>query len=160
MRLLLDTNILVAAVTRDTRRSDEAVKLLNEADKTYVSVLNLMELRSVLTKKKKFERDRIDQIENRITSRTTVTFPDASDMMAANQLQSETLLYPMDALVLAAAEAIDATLYREQCLSSSANVSKGEVTEGFEELDEDQYELKSAYCFGPPQADYTRQYSH
>lgn len=86
------------------------MKLLNEADDLYVSVLNLMELRSVLTKKKQFERDRIEQIENRITSRATVTFPDASDMMEANRLQSETLLYPMDALVLAAADAVDASL--------------------------------------------------
>ena len=97
-------------MTRDTERSDHARRLLNEVDETYVSVLNLIELRSVLTKKKRFERDRIARIENRITSRTTVTFPDASDVMAANRLQSETLLYPMDALVLAAAEAVDATL--------------------------------------------------
>jgi predicted nucleic acid-binding protein len=69
-----------------------------------------MELRSVLSKKKQFERDRVDRIESRIVSRTTVAFPDASDVMAANGLQSETLLYPMDALVLTAAEAIDATL--------------------------------------------------
>lgn len=69
-----------------------------------------MELRSVLSKKKQFERDRVDRIESRIVSRTTVTFPDASDVMAANRLQSETLLYPMDALVLAAADAVDATL--------------------------------------------------
>jgi len=110
MKLLLDTNVLVAAVMRDTERSDTAVELLNEAEETYVSVLGLMELRSVLTKKKQIERDRITQIENRITSRTTVTFPDASDMISANQLQSEALLYPMDALILAAAEAVDATL--------------------------------------------------
>jgi predicted nucleic acid-binding protein len=111
MTLLLDTNVLVAAVTRDTERSDIATELLNDATDVHVSVLNLMELRSVLSKKKKqFERDRVRQIENRITSRTTVTFPDASDMMAANRLQRETLLYPMDALVLAAADAIDATL--------------------------------------------------
>ena len=110
MKLLLDTNILVAAVTRDTDRSETAVELLNEADEVYVSVLSLMELRSVLSKKKQFERNRIEQIENRITSRTTITFPDASDMMAANQRQSELLLYPMDALILTAAEAIEATL--------------------------------------------------
>jgi predicted nucleic acid-binding protein len=110
MKLLLDTNVLVAAVTNDTERSDLAIELLNEADDPYVSVLNLMELRSVLSKKKQFERNRIDRIENRITARTTVTFPDASDMLEANRLQSETLLYPMDALVLAAAEAVDATL--------------------------------------------------
>jgi len=110
MKLLLDTNVLVAAVTDDTERSDDAIKLLNEADQPFVSTLNLMELRSVLSKKKQFERDRIEQIETRVTSRATVTVLDASDMMAANRLQSETLLYPMDALVLTAAEAIDATL--------------------------------------------------
>ena len=104
------TNVLVAAVTRDTEHSDIAVELLNQADETYVSLLNLMELRTVLSKKKGFERDRIEQIENRITSRTTVLFPDASEVMAANRLQSETLLYPMDALVLAVAEANDAIL--------------------------------------------------
>jgi predicted nucleic acid-binding protein len=110
MNVLLDTNVLVAAVTRDTERSEDAIDLLNEVDDAHVSVLNLMELRSVLTKKKQFERERIERIENRITTRVTVTVPDASDMVAANQLQSETLLYPMDALVLAAADAIDATL--------------------------------------------------
>jgi len=110
MSVLLDTNVLVAAVTQDTERSEDAVALLNETGDAYVSVLNLMELRSVLSKKKGFERDRIEQIENRITTRTTVTFPDASDMVAANKRQSQTLLYPMDALVLAAAEAVDAEL--------------------------------------------------
>ena len=52
MKLLLDTNVLVAAVTHDTKRSEAAIELLNEADETYVSVLNLMELRSVLTKRR------------------------------------------------------------------------------------------------------------
>ena len=110
MRVLLDTNVLVAAVTRDTDRSDEAIELLDQIDDPLVSVRSLMELRSVLSKKKRFERDRIDAIENRVTSRMTVTFPDASDMMASNRLQSESLLYPMDAMILSAADAADATL--------------------------------------------------
>lgn len=110
MKLLFDTNVLVAAVTRDSERSGVAIELLNDAAEPYVSTLNLMELRSVLTKKKRFERSRIEQIENRITSRATVTLLDASDMVAANRLQSETLLYPMDAMILAAADAINATL--------------------------------------------------
>ena len=110
MRLFLDTNVIVAAVTKDTERSETAVHVLNEFDETYTSVLNLMELRTVLAKKKQFERERVERIERRISSRTTVTFPDASDMMAANRLEDETLLYPMDALVLAAADAVDATL--------------------------------------------------
>lgn len=110
MSLLLDTNILVAAVTRDTERSSAAVALLNTTADPHVSMLSLMELRSVLAKKKQFERDRVAAIENRITTRTTITFPDASDVMAANRLQSETLLYPMDALMLATADSLDAPL--------------------------------------------------
>lgn len=110
MNLFLDTNVLVAAVTHDTERSDIAVQILNATDEIYTSVLNLMELRSVLAKKKRFERQRVEQIEQRIASRTTITFPDASDIIDANRLQDETLLYPMDALVLSAAEAAEATL--------------------------------------------------
>jgi len=110
MTVFLDTNVLVAAVTNDMERSDSAVTLLNDAEQPYVSVLNLMELRAVLTKKKRVDRDRTEQIERRITARSTVTLPDASDILAANRLQSDALLYPMDALVLAAAEAVDATL--------------------------------------------------
>jgi len=110
MKLFLDTNVIVAAVTKDTDRSEVAVRLLNDFDDNYTSVLNLMELRTVLAKKKTIERGRVEQIEQRIKSRTTVTFPDASDMVEANQLQDETLLYPMDALILAAANSINATL--------------------------------------------------
>jgi predicted nucleic acid-binding protein len=51
MKVLFDTNVLVAAVTRDTERSEDAVELLNQTAEPYVSVLNLMELRSVLMKK-------------------------------------------------------------------------------------------------------------
>lgn len=42
MKLLLDTNLLVAAVTHDTERSADAIELLNEVDDTYVSILALM----------------------------------------------------------------------------------------------------------------------
>lgn len=112
MKLFLDTNVLVAAVTHDSKRSDAAVQALNskEGEEIGTSILNLMELRTVLAKKKHVERDRIDRIERRITARMTITFPDASDIIAADRLQSDSLLYPMDALILAAAEANDATL--------------------------------------------------
>jgi len=51
MRVLLDTNVLVTAVTRDTDRSDEAIELLDQVDDPLVSVLGLMELWSVLSKR-------------------------------------------------------------------------------------------------------------
>lgn len=107
MNSFVDTNILVAAVTTDTDRSDDAVRLLNEIEDGYTSILNLMELRSVLAKKKGFDRNRIQKIENRITRTFTITFPDASDVVAANRQQAESLLYPMDALILSAAQSVD-----------------------------------------------------
>ena len=110
MKRFLDTNVIVAAVTRDTDRSDAAVSVLNDGDEVYTSLLNFMELRTVLTKKKQFERGRVEQIEQRVASRVTVTFPDASDMIEANRIQEETLLYPMDALVLSCANSVGATL--------------------------------------------------
>lgn len=81
-----------------------------------------MELRSVLAKTKAFERDRIDRIEDRIARKTTVAFPDASDVVAANDRQSETLLYPMDALILATASSVDAPLvsFDEELLDRGA----------------------------------------
>ena len=52
MKAFFDTNVLVAAVTSDTDRSQSARELLNEVDDGHTSVVNLMELRSVLAKKK------------------------------------------------------------------------------------------------------------
>jgi predicted nucleic acid-binding protein len=109
MRCFADTNVLVAVVTKDDGRADAAIAVLNDHE-MHTSVLNLMELRSVLAKKKQFDREHVEQIEARITNRATITFPDASDIVAANRLQRETYLYPMDALILAAADAADATL--------------------------------------------------
>ncbi|WP_160132623.1 PIN domain-containing protein [Halococcus salsus] len=109
MNCFVDTNVLVAVVTAEDGRAETAVAVLNEHE-TCTSVLNLMELRSVLSKKKRFERDRIEAIEDRIVDHATISVLDASDVLAANRLQRETYLYPMDALILAAAEAADATL--------------------------------------------------
>ena len=110
MSAFFDTNVLVAAVTADTDRSTDAIRALNEIDDGYTSILNIMELRSVLAKKKSFERDRIEQIEDRIARKTTVVFPDASDIVAANRHQLETFCYPMDALICATAASLDCPL--------------------------------------------------
>lgn len=109
MKAFFDTNVLVAAVTSDTDRSEDATRILNQVDDGYTSII-MMELRSVLAKKKSFERDRIEQIEDRIARKTTVVFLDASDIVSANQLQHDTLLYPLDSLVLAAARGVDCPL--------------------------------------------------
>jgi len=110
MKAFFDTNVLVAAVTTDTDRWQAVVDLLNRVDDSYTSIVNLIELRSVLAKKKAFERDRIEDIEDRIARKTTVVFPDASDIVTANSRQREALLYPLDAILLATAESVDCPL--------------------------------------------------
>ena len=110
MKAFFDTNVLVAAVTSDTDRSQSARELLNEVDDGHTSVVNLMELRSVLAKKKAFEREHVERIEDRIVRKTTVVFPDASTIVAANRRQRDALLYPLDAIVLATAESAECPL--------------------------------------------------
>ncbi|WP_230198619.1 PIN domain-containing protein [Halopiger goleimassiliensis] len=69
-----------------------------------------MELRSVLTKKQRLELSRAETIQDEITSDVRIVIPDASDMMDANRLQRETLLYPLDCSILACAQSHDAEL--------------------------------------------------
>lgn len=63
-----------------------------------------MEIRTVLTKKKQVERKQVEEVESKLVNGVEILIPDATDMMEANKKQSENLLYPLDALILACAE--------------------------------------------------------
>jgi len=68
MRLFLDTNVFVASLTDEPGRGEFATRLLDRTDEyeLHTSLLNLMELRTVLTKKKETDlvaaNDAIDEI--------------------------------------------------------------------------------------------------
>ena len=110
MRLFLDTNVFIAAVTDEPSSGAIAADVLDSDHTFLTSTLNLMELRSVLTKKERLELSRAEVIQDEITADVQVVIPDASDMMDANRLQRETLLYPLDCLILACAQGHDAEL--------------------------------------------------
>ena len=111
MRLFVDTNVFVAAVADDDAEATATATSLLNADHEFVtSVLNLMELRTVVTKKRRLDRERAAAIEAEIRSDVTVYVPDETTLIAADRLQEETLLYPMDATILACARDRDATL--------------------------------------------------
>ena len=110
MRLFLDTNVFVAAVTDEPETGEVAANVLDGNHELLTSTMNLMELRSVLTKKQRLELQRAEAIQNEITDDVSVVIPDASDMMDANRLQRETLLYPLDCLIFACAQSHDADL--------------------------------------------------
>ncbi|WP_254864776.1 type II toxin-antitoxin system VapC family toxin [Halovivax gelatinilyticus] len=110
MRLFLDTNCFIAAVTDEPDSGDVATELLDGDHEFLTSTMNLMELRSVLTKKQRLEQSRAHDIQDEITADVRTVIPGASDMMTANRLQKETLLYPIDCLILACARNHDAEL--------------------------------------------------
>jgi predicted nucleic acid-binding protein len=112
MRLFLDTNVFVASLTDEPGRGEFATRLLNRTDEyeLHTSLLNLMEIRTVLTKKKEIDLAAANDAIDEIVYDAELTIPDASDVMNANELQNETLLYPMDAIVASLADGVEAEL--------------------------------------------------
>ena len=110
MTYFVDTNLFIATIVDEPELGPLATEVLSSDQEFLTSVLNLMELRTVLTKKRRMEPDRAQEIQSEITADVDVIIPDASDVMQANRIQQETLLYPLDSLILACARAHNAPL--------------------------------------------------
>lgn len=108
MRLLVDANVLVAALVEEEH--GPATELLNGDHEFCAALLSLMEVRTVLTKKKRVEQSEAERIVDGIAARTDVYAAERDDMLNAYRLQQETLLYPIDCLLLSLADGIDAEL--------------------------------------------------
>lgn len=103
-RVFVDTNVFIATLTDERERGDVAARFLDADFEFHTSLLNLMELRSALTKKKRIEQSRVEGVLSDIYSNVEVFVHDESDIFTADRIQQETVLYPMDALILAGAE--------------------------------------------------------
>lgn len=110
MRVLVDTNVFVAAVTDEPERGPQAVEFLNASHGFATSLLNLMELRTVMTKKKRVEQPEVERVIEDIRSRIDVYAPDEGDFERAFEAQRDSLLYPADCVLLSLARSIDAEL--------------------------------------------------
>ncbi len=110
MELLVDTNIFVSNLVDEPGRGEIATELLDSEHELYTTILNLMELRSVLVKKERQEADRVRETVAKIPGKVGLLIPDAGDMMAANNYQNETWLYTMDAIIATLAKRNDLTL--------------------------------------------------
>lgn len=110
MGLFIDSNILVAAVSGEEDRSEPARDLLDSDFEIFTSLLNVMEFRTVMTKKKGFELPEVRKIEKEIVDSLEIIIPDSSDFIDANKSQLENLLYPLDCLLLSIADDRDLTL--------------------------------------------------
>ena len=130
MKVFVDTNVFIASITDEPGRGDVATELLNENHNFCTSILNLMEIRSVLTKKKRVEQERVEEVLADIYGGVDIYAPEISDQISAYSLQQDTLLYTLDCVLLALAEDIDATLvtFDGELLENGA-ISPTELTE-------------------------------
>ena len=81
MKLFLDTNVIIASLTDEAERGETATQLLNSDHEFHTSLINIMELRTVLAKKKRIEMERVEEIESEVVQDVNLLVPDASDMM-------------------------------------------------------------------------------
>lgn len=100
----------MASLTDEPTRGKTATRLLNQEHEFCTSILNLIELRSVLTKKKRVEQDQVEETIADIYAQVDIYAPEISDQITGYSLQQETLLYTLDCLLLSLADDIDATL--------------------------------------------------
>lgn len=110
MKVLVDTNVFVASLTDEPARGEVATEFLNQDHDFCTSILNLMEIRSVMTKKKQVEQDRVENVLSDIYTQIDIYAPEISDQISAYSLQQDTLLYTLDCVLLALADDLNATL--------------------------------------------------
>jgi len=110
MKAFVDTNVFVASLTEEPTRGDVATEFLNQKHDFCTSILNLMEIRSVMTKKKRVEQDEVEDVIEDLHDEVDVYAPEISDHISAYGLQRDTLLYTVDCVLLALAEDVGATL--------------------------------------------------
>jgi len=122
-------NVFVASLTEEPSRGAVATEFLN-CDYTFcTSILNLMEIRSVMTKKKRVEQDRVETVLDDIAENVDVYAPEISDQISAYRRQRESLLYTMDCVLLALAEDVNATFVTfDSELLDNGGVAPADVT--------------------------------
>jgi predicted nucleic acid-binding protein len=91
-------------------RGETATRLLNRDEEFCTSILNLMEIRSVLTKKKRVEQDRVEGVLSDIYESIDIYAPEISDQITAYERQRDSLLYAMDCVLLSLTDDVGATM--------------------------------------------------
>lgn len=109
MRLVLDANLFVAIVV-DEDESDRARRLLNADHEFYASMFTVMEVRHVLARQYQIERDRIEAIEETIRHHASTVAHGSPLIQAADDIQRETYVTTMDAIMLASAAHVGGSL--------------------------------------------------
>lgn len=108
--VFIDSNVFISSLTEEPARGKLATQLLDSDHEFCTSILNLMEIRSVMMKRKRVEQDAVEDVLADIYNSIDIYAPEISDQIAAYQLQEETVLYTLDCLLLALATDLGATM--------------------------------------------------
>jgi len=107
---LIDTDVLINWLTEEIdpntnkelwKRPHQIIKLIEDKKiKGFISIINLLEVRFVLRRKKDFTEEKIKRDIAKILEILEVIIPDEVDLLRANELQTENPFGPSDALLV------------------------------------------------------------
>lgn len=109
---LIDTDVLINWLAQEIdpntnkelwKTPHQIIKLIEDKKiKGFISIINLLEVRFVLRRKKDFAEERIKKDIAKILAILEVVIPDEIDLLRANEVQTDHPLGPSDALLVSA----------------------------------------------------------
>jgi predicted nucleic acid-binding protein len=108
-KVFLDSDVLLNVLLKEEGQDGERlweapVRILNLIGDGQLSgstsIINLMEIRTVLARKKKWKKAQIFRKEKELKESLDILIPTWTDHIKADRYHRETLLYPMDCLIL------------------------------------------------------------
>lgn len=104
MKVLVDTNIFISLI-QGSGRSTIAKKLINSNNiELGASHLTLLEIRTVLTKKKQRSQTKVEEIIDWLKENLDFLVTETPGAEYIEDFQQDTLLYPMDCLIMSSAD--------------------------------------------------------
>lgn len=114
---LLDTDVIINWLAKEENEilneqlwkiPHKIIELIEEGKiKGYSTLINLLEIRFVLRRKKEFSEHKIKEDINKLLKLLEIIIPDEVNLLRANSLQSENPLSPFDAILVAVGLSID-----------------------------------------------------
>lgn len=98
MRVLVDADVFIAVLQAEPEKGEIARELLNSTHYISTSTAVLMEIRTVLAKKKAQPMQKVASALDTIRQRLDYYITSVPSFSLIDNLQKETLLYPMDCI--------------------------------------------------------------
>jgi len=116
-KCLFDTDVIINWLTKEEDSSTnknlweaphKIIKLIEDKEiKGLSTLINLLEIRFVLRRKKGFSEEKIQEDITKILQLLEIAIPDEVNLLKANSLQSENPFSPFDAMLVAIGLSID-----------------------------------------------------